>query len=289
MRMASRSVAILVSRSPRRSRPTALLGTTICLALASHSAAGAEGFYYEATTVDRLDTGKERSHLRVRSWIDGAAAKVEFLEQKGSLFKAGSYLLTKDAGATLYLVDPKEQAYSRWDLEAMLATTGALLDAAGPLLDMQFSNASNQKVGEDDGGSIHGYPTRRYQWHSTYDMTMSVVGIKRQYHVDMLQEFWSTSRIDASGFRVWLRPDRARTGNDEFDELLSAEMTRIEGFPLKTVTTTKMTTGKGKTQTSVSTTQVTTLRQESIPADTFELPAGYEERPFLPGMPPPQQ
>ena len=37
------------------------------------------------------------------------------------------------------------------------------------------------------------------------------------------------------------------------------------------------------------TTEVTTLREESVPASTFELPQGYEERPFLPGMPPPEQ
>jgi hypothetical protein len=66
-------------------------------------------------------------------------------------------------------------------------------------------------------------------------------------------------------------------------------MAKVKGFPLKTVTKSKMTTGKGKQQNATSTTEVTTLRQESIPAGTFELPADYEERPFLPGMPPTQE
>jgi len=101
--------------------------TAITLALATAllplSAAIAEGYYYEATTVDQLENGKERSRSQVRGWIDGPAAKIEFADQKGTMFKPGSYLLTKDAGRTLYLVDPKEKAYSRWDLEAMLASS----------------------------------------------------------------------------------------------------------------------------------------------------------------------
>jgi hypothetical protein len=252
-------------------------------------AAIAEGYYYEATTVDRLENGKERSRSQVRAWIDGEAAKVEFAEQKGTMFKPGSYLLTKDGGRTLYLVDPKEKAFSRWDLEAMLASTFALLESTGPLLGLDFSNASSKKLGEDDGGAVLGYPTKHYQWQSAYDMKMTVLGMKRQYHLDSIQDFWATDQLAAEGFKVWLRPDRTRTGNSGLDELLTSELGKVQGFPLKMVTKSTMTTGKGKQQNSTSTMEVTTLRLESVPATTFDLPAGYEERPFLPGMPPPQQ
>jgi hypothetical protein len=277
----------------RPDHPSRIARIAIALALATVlfplSAAVAEGFYYEATTVDQLENGKERSRSAVRGWIDGPAAKVEFADQKGTMFKPGSYLLTKDGGATLYLVDPKEKAYSRWDLEAMLATTFALLESTGPLLDLDFSNATSKKLGEDDGGTLLGHPTRHYQWQSAYDMKLTVLGMKRQYHVDAVQDFWSTDQLPAEGFRVWLRPDRTRTGNAGLDELLTGEMAKLRGFPLKMVTKSTMTTGKGKQQKSTSTMEVTTLRSESVPATTFDLPAGYEERPFLPGMPPPQQ
>jgi hypothetical protein len=249
----------------------------------------AEGFYYEASTVDRLENGKERSRSLVRGWIDGEAAKIEFGDQKGTLFKSGSYLVTKDGGRTLFLVDPKEKAFSRWDLEAMLASTFALLESTGPLLNLDFSNASSKKLAEDDGGTMLSYPTRHYQWQSAYDMRMAVLGMKREYHVEAVQDFWSTESLDAEGFRVWLRPDRTRTGNSGLDELLTSELGKVKGFPLKMVTKSTMTTGKGKQQTSTSTMEVTALRPESVPATTFDLPAGYEERPYLPGMPPPQQ
>jgi hypothetical protein len=273
----------------RSIRTAAALVLAAAAALLPLAAAHAEGYYYEATTVDQLENGKERSRIQVRGWIDGAAAKVEFADQKGTMFKAGSYLLTKDGGRTLFLVDPKEKAYSRWDVEAMLASMFALIESTGPLLDLDFSNATSKKLAEDDGGTVLEYPTRHYQWQSAYDMRLSVLGMKRQYHVESVQDFWSTDQLAAEGFKVWLRPDRTRTGNEGLDEMLSGEMSKVQGFPLKMVTKSTLTTGKGKQQNSTSTMQVTTLRPESVEASVFELPAGFEERPFLPGMPPPEQ
>jgi hypothetical protein len=274
-------------------RPHRLSSIAIALVLAGTlaplHAALAESFYYEARTTDQIEGGKERSHNLVKGWVDGASAKVEFQDQKGTMFKPGSYLLTKDGGHTLYLVDPKEKAYAKWDLEAMFASTFAMLESTGPLLHFEISNPTSKKLGEDDGGSVLGFPTRHYEWQSSYDMKMAVIGIKRQYHVDQMQEFWSTEQIGDQGFKVWLRPDRNRTGNSGFDQLIETEMAKAKGFPLKSITKSKMTTGKGKEQNSILTMEVTTLRKEPVAAATFELPAGYEERPFLPGMPPPEK
>ena len=279
----------MASRHVRSSRRIQLAVLSMALAvLAPVSAALAEGFYYESTTSDRLENGKERMRNVVRGWIDGEKAKIEFADQKGTMFKPGSYLLTTDAGRTLFLIDPKEKAYSRWDVDAMLASTFALMEGMGPLLDIDFANATSKKLSEEDGGAVLGYPTKRYQWQSTYDMKMTIIGMKRQYHIDSVQDFWSTTSLDAQGFKVWLRPDRTRTGDSELDSILSGEIAKVQGFPLKSVTQSTMTTGKGKEQKSVITMEVTTLRAESVPASTFEMPQGYEERPFLPGMPPPE-
>ena len=279
----------MAPRHFRSSRRFQLAVLSMALAvLAPVTAALAEGFYYESTTTDRLENGKERSRNMVRGWIDGENAKIEFAEQKGTMFKPGSYLLTSDAGRTLYLIDPKEKAYSRWDIEAMLASTFALIEGMGPLLNIDFANASSKKLSEEDGGTVLEYPTRHYQWQSAYDMKMTIIGMKRNYHIESVQDFWSTTALDAQGFKVWLRPDRTRTGDPELDQMLTGELSKVEGFPLKSVIKSTLTTGKGKEQKSVMTMEVTTLRQESVPASMFEMPQGYEERPFLPGMPPPE-
>ncbi|HVR29176.1 MAG TPA: hypothetical protein VMS86_06525, partial [Thermoanaerobaculia bacterium] len=226
-----------------RSNLRRALSLAILIVLAPLATAAGEGFYYEATTIDQSEKGKERSRMLVRGWVDGGGAKIEFVDQKGTMFGEGTYLLTENGGETLYLVNPKEKAYSKWDMEEMFATMGALLESTGPLLDLEFSNASSQKLGEEDGGGLLGYPTRRYKWQSAYDMRMSIMGMKRQYHIDMLQDFWVTDRLNDEGFKVWLRPDRMKTGSKQFDELLTSDLGRINGFPLKSVTHTTMTTG----------------------------------------------
>ena len=280
-----REVGSAPSRARHR-RGAAVLSFVLIL-LAPLAAASAESFYYEATTTDRLENGKERSRVLVRGWVDEGKGKVEFTDtQGGTMFKDGGYLLTKDGGATLYLVDPKEKSYMEWDVDQMFATMAALLDSTGPLLNIDFSNPSSQKLGESDGGTLLGHPTKKYQWQSAYDMQMKVLGMKRQYHVEQMMDFWATDRLDDKGFAIWLRPDRVKTGDQELDQILTSDMGRINGFPLKSVITTKMTTGKGKTQTSVSTMEVTTLREESIAGSSFELPADYKRVEFLPGMPP---
>jgi len=293
----------MASSNPHSRLSRIALGLGLVYALAPLYAAWPESFYYEARTTDRIEGGKERSHNLVKGWVDGAAAKVEFQDQKGTVFKPGSYLLTQDGGLTLYLVDPKERAYAKWDLDAMLATTFAKRESTGPRLHIEIGNVTSTKLGEGDGVVVVGHTTRHYQWQSGYDMKVSalrdtvalpLVGLKsgatvenRQYHVDLVQEFWSTEQIDADGFKVWLRPDSNRTGHSGFDRLLENRMAKAKGIPLKSVTRSKTTTGKGKEQSSVLTVEVTTLRKEPVAASTFELPAGYEERPFLPGMSPP--
>ncbi|MEM8931197.1 MAG: hypothetical protein AAGE94_08475, partial [Acidobacteriota bacterium] len=78
------------------------------------------------------------------------------------------------------------------------------------------------------------------------------------------------------GLGAWLRKDRP-TGNEDFDRLLTTEMAKVEGFPLKTVTVTTTTDRRGREKTSRSVTEVTVLREESVSADRFEIPRDYEK------------
>jgi hypothetical protein len=115
---------------------------------------------------------------------------------------------------------------------------------------------------------------------------MKMMGFKQETRVDMIQDVWSTTDLDARGFGVWLRPDRAlQTGNEEFDKLISSQAATVRGFPLKTVNVSTTTNKKGKSMQTTSTTEVTTLRDESIPASTFGWPDSYTEIEIIPEMP----
>ena len=262
----------------------ALMGALVFPGLAT------AGHYYEAITTSDTDQKKKQDVMKVRAWVEDSNAKVEFLtgEKKG-FFAAGSYLVTTDGGETVYLVNPSEETYGSFDMEAMLATMGQVMDMmsqTGGMMKMEFTDVSSEMLSEEAGGSVLGQDTTHYRWKTGYTMRMKMMGFKQETRTDMIQDIWSTDSLDAKGFGVWLRPDRSmRTGNEELDKLISSQATTVRGFPLKTVNVSTMTGKKGKSTQMTSTTEVTVLREESVPGSTFTWPDTYTEVEIIPEMP----
>lgn len=268
------------------------LGRVAAIAVAAFTVAQASwaGYYYESVTVTKNDKGKQMDQIMVKSWVEGPKARVEFESgQKEGPFAQGTYWVTTDGGETIYWVNPKDRTYSEFNLEKMMSALGQtmqMLDQMGGMMKMEFTDVSHEKVSEGPGGSILGYPTTRYEYKSGYTMVIKVMGFGQQTRVDMDGEIWSTDALDASGFGVWLRPDRSlSTGFEDLDEMINTQAQAIKGFPLKSVVTSRMTNKKGKTQTSVSTTEVRTLREQSSADVSFTVPAGYTETQMIPNMP----
>jgi len=245
--------------------------TLVCLAAAPLTFAGV---HYTAVTTTEGDNANQRT--AVEGWVDGESAKVVFTDSGNPTMKQGQYILTTDGGQTLFLVDPKEKTYAEWDLEAMLATLGSMMESLGPIVNFEIDNVSVEELGDEAGPEILGLPTRHHSYRTTYDMKIKVMGMGRANHVESDQEVWSTTAIDDDAMTVWLRK-APTTGFGELDELMQAEMGKINGFPLKSVTRSTTTGKKGKrSTTTVMTTEVTELdRSASIPASTFEIPEGY--------------
>lgn len=272
-----------------RASTTASFGATIVALLSALVSAVAQaGFYYEATTTTSGDGANQT--MRVTGWIDGSAARVEFIDGGGraGLFQEGSYLVTRDAGSTVYLVNPAERSYSPIDLDAIFGFAGAMLDVAGGTVQMEFKDLVNEKLGEEPGESLLGYATTRYEFHTAYTMSVSVLGFGRSTTFDSNVEVWCTDEIDAEGFRVWLQPNRFRTGNADFDGLIEQLYQGIDCLPLRTVASTTN-TGSGRDTTSTSETLVTTLREEAVDVAVFDLPADFTEVSFLPQITIPPQ
>lgn len=232
------------------------------------------GIRYTAVTTTEGPGGNQET--KVDAWVDGAAAKVVFRESATPTLEEGNYVVTTDGGKTLYLVNPKDKTYAEWNLDAMLQTFGNMMEAMGPMLKFQIDNVKVEELGSGPGPTMHGLPTTHSKFRTTYDMKIKVLGMGRANHVDSEQEIWSTRELGDPALGIWLRKDRP-TGFGELDKLVKAEMDKVQGFPLKTVTRTTTTGQKGKReQTTVSTTEVTELdRSASVPASTFEIPEGY--------------
>ena len=246
----------------------------------------AAGIHYKSVTRTEAEGSKARSSdTQAEGWVSGEKAKILFVESNGNpLAQKGTYILTKNGGKTLYLVNPQDKTYAEWSLQGMLGAVGAVMNGMGPLLKVQFDNLKVDRVAEEDGGVVVGLPTRHYKFHTTYTMTIKVLGMGNTANVVSDQDVWATTKVSDVAMGVWLRAEPPRTGNADFDKLITAQAGKYQGFPLKVVTVSTSTPQKGNRATrSTITVEVTQLdANASVPASSFEIPAGYKETQIVP-------
>lgn len=251
--------------------------TTALLLLAALPAAA--GIRYQAVTKTE---GPGGNTMTVEGWVSGEKAKVVFRESSQPMMETGTYLLTKDGGKTIYLVNPEEKTYAEWNLQAMLGMAGALTGGGmGPMFKMDFSEPKIEKLADEAGGAIAGLPTRHTKYRTSYTVTVKVMGMGNTSDVVTEQDVWSTDQLQDTGLGVWLRA-APRSGNEQLDKLIAAEMGKVSGFPLKTVTVTTTKGKKGKETVTRATMEVTSLDRTDVADSTFALPAGYKETQLLP-------
>jgi len=260
----------------------------IAVVLALPSAAMAQAYYFESTSTDKgPGMGRNGQVTQTRSYIDGANARIEFVEaDRDGFFQQGGYLLTNDGGEVVYLVNPQDETYMSFNLDALFGMASSAMEAAGGIVDMEFENVSSEKLAEEPAGALLGYDTTRFEFQSQFSMRMAVLGFARTMTTETHSEIWCTDEIAASGFSVWLRPERFRTGNAEVDELIEQQNDMENCLPLKSIVTSTSGGGRGNGQTTTSEMIVTELREESgFPDATFSLPSHYTETSLLDGMP----
>ena len=240
------------------------------------------GVYYEAVTTTE-GKGGGMGDVTVHAWVDGEMAKVEFAESGNPMMGPGSYLLTRNGGKTIYLVNPSDKTYAEWDMEAMMNMAGGAMKMAKGMMNMKFSDPEVEKVGEEPGGAMLGMPTTHYTYRTTYSMEMKFMGMHQKNTTVQDQEIWSTTAIDMPAMGLWLKGNGPKTGDEQLDALVQAEMDKVKGFPLRQVTVTTTTDQKkGKSQTSTTTMEVTKFEKTSVPEATFVIPPSYTETSLVP-------
>jgi hypothetical protein len=248
------------------------------LLLVHSMAAFAGTSFTQVTTVD----GQRTAVTKVVT--DGGNAKTEFVETaaENPFMPAGSYLLIE--GGDMYLVNPAARTYSRFDtsmLEGMSQMMGR----------MEISDVAFEKVLDEPGESILGYPTRHYQFKSSWSMGMQ--GMPMKTEISIVEDLWATSAVEMPGVPSAFS-GAAGGMPEQVQAIVDAQGSRnVEGFPLKQVSvqSTKMNMGAlgglgarmaagmagaggGNTTTTM---EVTDLAQVDVPPATFEMPSGYQE------------
>jgi len=240
----------------------------------------ASPYYYEATTTESLKEKSEPQVTRMRAWVDGPRARIELLEGTRRDLPKGSYLVTKDGGETVYLVHPKKKAYARWELDDVIRDVAERLKQEGGLVKLELSDVANETLLEEPAERILDLPSTHRRWRSGYTMKYSVLGIDQERREDSVRDVWFTDRVGGAGFDSLLQPRRLKTGHEGLDKVLAGKLGEARGFTLRSETVTKTRKGNGEEQTRRARTEVTVLRQEAAPPAMFEIPQGYQERPF---------
>ena len=235
------------------------------------------GVYFKSVTKTEGAQG-EMGDSTVKGWMSGDTGKVEFIESGSPITEAGSYLITKDGGKTVYLVNPKEKSYMKWDMESMMGMAGGAMK----MMNMKFSEPKVEKLGEDNGGLVAGLPTTHYKVRTSYSMEMKFMGMRKSSAIVTEEDIWSTSELVEAALGMWFKKNPPKTGDAQLDSLIAKQMDTVKGFPLKRITVTTSTDEKGKSQVTKTVMEVKELQAMPVPASTFEIPAGYKETQMFP-------
>lgn len=236
------------------------------------------GVVYSAKTTGEGAKGAEMQSSTVRAWVSEGNAKVLFEASENPMTESGSYLITRDGGQTIYLVNPEDKTFAKWDLEAMMQ----LASGAMKMVNLKITDPKVEKLGEVLGEPILGVPTTHYKFRTSYGMQMKFFGMSQSNTIVQDEEIWSAPSLLDAGFGIWLRKSPPKTGDDQFDALMRSEMQKMNGFPLKRITVTTTTDKKGKQETTRTTMEVTDMKMQPIADSTFEIPADYTETELLP-------
>ena len=177
---------------------------------------------------------------------EGKSMRIEFDRGDGMLFKEHTVVLTTDGGRTLTVLDPATKTFATMRLDDLF---GAMT--------VSSSKVSARDLGS--GGTIEGYPTRKWSLDASYDLILA--GAPARVHMTLHSDSWRTDRI----------PEEQQFKLRQGDPLAKLMPPQVKGFALKEVTTIRT----GSSTTVTSTTAVHDVRTVKTAPAQFAVPAGY--------------
>lgn len=258
---------------------TRILGSIILVLTAALPARA--GIYFEQqVTSEGQGDGME---MNIKGWAESGKAKIVYEESNNGIMQEGDYLLTTDGGKTVYLIRPKDQTYSKWDMAEVFGMLGRMSESTGGMLNIDVKDPHSKMISTQDGGSVLGYSTTHYKWESGYTMDMKVAFMNMSNQMDTITDAWVTKDIYDPGLFTWLRAMTPTTGDEEFDQVLRQNAQVIgDGLVLKMDQTTTTTNKKGKQRTSTTHFRVTKMEQQNVDDSMFVMPTGYTETSLFP-------
>ncbi len=232
------------------------------------------GITYIAETRTILGAKSDSGDFRVQGWVSGNHARIEFLRSELPGLETGLYLVSADGGETVFLVNPHEKTFERWDIGGMVTNMANMMRAMRGEMKVRFEEPTVEKLLEEDGPQIQGMPTRHFRFRTSYKASLEMYDHDTVSTVTE-EDIWTTTAIAEPGVKIFLNR-RSSSGDEQLDRILEREMGKVPGFPLKHVTSTRMETKKQTTETR-SEMNVVEVKEVKTADALFEVPKGFEE------------
>jgi len=247
-------------------------GIFLAVWLALSSPAGT-GLHYRAQVSFLTD-------LSVEVRVEGDRARLEVLTSDDPDLAAGTALLTADRGDTLVVLIPARQEFFSLPHSAI----NDYKQREAQRRHITVDPISIEKVGEDSGPELAGYPTRHLLFHlrlATHQPGASGEIIAR---VDVFEHFWLAEQLSQHNTDLVMLSDSSATGVPALDEYLRGQIRDLPGFILKRNLVVTVDDSLDNHHVLRGAYQVTELFVADSPAALFEVPGGFHQR--IPPRPP---
>lgn len=253
-----------------------MLKPTLLLALLFATLPSFAGVVYTATT--RTEQGGKAESSTVHAQVSGLGARIEFVQNDAPFLPPGAYLLSRDGGKTLYVIDPAEKTFAKWDMGVLTKDVSDTMDRLKART--SITQPKLEKLLDEPSEPIAGFSTRHYRYRTSYNTNLEIMGSISVLKIVTEEDIWATTKLQDPALAVWLRKTPEPSGDAQLDALLKTEMSKIQGFPLKRITTTTTTDSHGKPQKLTTTMSVSKVALTGVAKSVFAIPEGYKQTEF---------
>ena len=219
----------------------------------------------------RTETTTAGVRKRVMSGIvkvESGQSRFDVTKSDEKMFEAGSVILSSSTGSVITVLNPMKRTYYVIDFAKVASSVAETQKQLAPLVTIPKPVATVKSEGA--GERVEGFPTKRWLVDATIEIKTALDNSPKQ--ITMRSEIWTTDKLPDAAASIL---DSSKLPGDPILDSLSAARAKMTGFPLKSVSVTKMTIA-GSTTTSTSRTSVTGIHNATFLPSDFVIPAGYK-------------
>ncbi|HYA95213.1 MAG TPA: hypothetical protein VEC95_02970 [Terriglobales bacterium] len=212
--------------------------------------------------------------LSVVVWVDGERARMEIQTSNEPSLAAGTVLLTSDSGENLIVLDPAKQEF--FSLPHGLITRFKQREA--DRLRITYGPISSEKMAEDPGPVLAGYPTRHLRFHIRLATHQTASAGESTTQIEVYEHFWVNDEIRQRNTDLAMLADSSGIGFPALDEFLRNQAGDLPGFILKRNLVMTVDDSLQNHQVIRTAYEITELAVTDSPASQFQVPDNFHMR-----------